>query len=53
MPYKSNAQRRYFHFAESQGKISPKVVKEFDSASKGMKLPEHLKKFKKLKKAMK
>lgn len=40
MPYKSDSQRRYFHWAESQGKISPKVVNEFDKASKGKKLPE-------------
>lgn len=40
MPYKSDAQRKKFHVLEEQGKISPKVVKEFDSASKGMKLPK-------------
>lgn len=52
MPYKSNAQRKYFHAAESRGEISPKTVKEFDKASKGKKLPEHVKgsKFSKLKK---
>lgn len=43
MPYKSDAQRRYFHFAESTGKISPDVVNEFDQASKGKKLPDHVK----------
>jgi len=45
MPYKSDAQRKYFHYAESKGKISPKVVKEFDKASKGKSLPEHVKEF--------
>lgn len=40
MPYKSEAQRRYFHAAASQGKISPKTVKDFDEASKGLKLPD-------------
>lgn len=44
MPYKSDKQRKYFHYAEKAGKISPKVVKEFDEASKGMKLPERVKK---------
>lgn len=44
MPYKSQAQRRKFHALENEGKISPKVVKEFDSASKGKKLPARVKK---------
>jgi len=43
MPYKSDAQRRYFHYAEKAGKISKKTVKEFDRASKGKKLPERAK----------
>lgn len=47
MPYKSDAQRRKFHVLENQGKISKKVVDEFDQASKGKKLPEHAKKKKK------
>jgi hypothetical protein len=51
MPYKSEAQRKYFHAAEAKGDISPKVVKEYDKASKGKKLPQ--KKFSKLKKMMK
>lgn len=40
MPYKSDAQRRFFHTdtAKSKG-ISAATVQEFDSASKGMKLP--------------
>lgn len=44
MPYKSKAQAAKFHILEKQGKISPKVVAEFDQASKGMKLPAHAKK---------
>jgi hypothetical protein len=40
MPYKSEAQRRAFHAKEAAGEIDPKVVKEFDRASKGKKLPE-------------
>ena len=43
MPYKSNAQRRKFHAMEARGEISPKVVAEYDAASKGKKLPEHVK----------
>ena len=40
MPYVSDAQRKFFHTntAKKQG-ISTKTVQEFDSASKGMKLP--------------
>lgn len=44
MPYKSDAQRRYFHAAEDRGDISSKTVHEFDEASKGKKLPEKVKK---------
>jgi hypothetical protein len=40
MPYKSDAQRRYFHAAEARGEISKETVSEFDQASKGKKLPE-------------
>lgn len=43
MPYKSALQRRYFHYLESKGKMDPKTVKEFDTASKGLKLPEKVK----------
>jgi len=50
MPYKSDAQRRYFHYAEEQGKIKPSTVNEFDKASKGMKLPEKVSKFSRIKK---
>lgn len=42
MPYKSNAQRRFFHAAEARGEISSKTVKEYDRASKGKKLPEKI-----------
>lgn len=44
MPYKSTAQRKKFHVLEKQGKISKKVVDEFDRASKGKKLPKRVKK---------
>lgn len=47
MPYKSDAQRRYFHAAEERGDISSKTVNEFDKASKGKKLPEYKNKKKK------
>lgn len=50
MPYSSDQQRKFFH---SQGAkkagITNAEVKEFDQASKGMKLP----KFSKMKKALK
>lgn len=42
MPYKSDAQRKYFHFLESKGKLPKKTVAEFDKASKGKKLPERV-----------
>lgn len=53
MPYKSDAQRRKFHAMLKRGEISKKTVDEFDSASKGMNLPERSAKSvkKKLKKA--
>ena len=46
---------RYFHAAEARGEIDPKIVKEYDKASKGKKLPEKVKggKFSRLKKMMK
>jgi len=48
MPYASRAQQGYFHAAMERGEMSPKVVKEFDRASKGRKnLPYHVKKQKK------
>lgn len=43
MPYVSNAQRKKFHVLLEQGKISPKVVAEYDRTSKGKKLPERVK----------
>ena len=43
MPYASKAQRGKFHVLEREGKISPSTVQEFDSASKGMKLPQYAK----------
>jgi hypothetical protein len=54
MPYASKKQERFFHTKTARDKgIKPSTVKEFDKASKGMKLPEYAKgssKFKKLKK---
>ena len=42
---------RFFHTQTAKDKgIKPSTVKEFDQASKGMKLPERSSKFKKLKK---
>jgi len=43
MPYKSDAQRKFFHTdtAKRQG-ISAKTVREFDTASKGMSLPKKI-----------
>lgn len=41
MPYKSDAQRRFFHTDTARRKgISADTVKEFDQASKGRDLPE-------------
>ena len=44
MPYKSKRQQRKFHAMLSRGEISPKVVAEYDSATKGhyQDLPEHV-----------
>ena len=44
MPYKSDAQRRKFHAMEARGEISKATVDEFDRASKGLQLPDHVKK---------
>lgn len=50
MPYKSLAQERFFHTQTAKDKgIKESTVKEFDEASKGLKLP----KFKKLKEKLK
>ena len=43
MLYVSQAQRGKFHLLEKEGKISHKVVGEYDKASKGVKLPKHVK----------
>jgi hypothetical protein len=43
MPYRSAAQRRKFHAMLARGEISPAVVREYDRASKGKKLPERVK----------
>lgn len=48
MPYESQAQRGKFHAMEARGEISPKVVSEFDRASRGKKLPKHKKPLKKI-----
>jgi len=45
--YKSEAQRKKFHQLLKEGKIKESVVKEFDAASKGKKLPDRVKKKKK------
>lgn len=43
MPFKSKAQRRYFHAAADKGKISEDTVKEWEKKTKG-KLPEKVEK---------
>ena len=41
MPYKSDAQRKFFHTATAKKKgITSAMVEEFDQASKGKKLPK-------------
>lgn len=40
MPYKSNAQRRWAHSPTGMKELGAAKVKEFDSATKGKKLPE-------------
>lgn len=43
MPYKSDAQRKFFHTDTARKKgITPEMVEEYDQASKGKKLPEHV-----------
>ena len=42
MPYKSDAQRRYFHANADKLKAQGVDVKEWDEASKGTKLPERV-----------
>jgi hypothetical protein len=43
MPYKSRSQQRAFHAKLKRHEISPKVVQEFDAATRGhfSELPEH------------
>lgn len=49
MPYKSDAQRKFFHTDTAKAKgITPSTVDEFDKSSKGMKLPSKVKPKKKL-----
>jgi hypothetical protein len=44
IPYKSDAQRKFFHTAGAKkAGITAKEVSEFDKASKGKKLPEKIK----------
>lgn len=41
MPYESLAQERFFHTPTARKKgITPAMTKEWDQASKGMKLPK-------------
>jgi len=47
MPYRSDAQRKKFHAMLARGEISPQTVREWDEASKGLKLPKKVKKSKK------
>lgn len=50
MPYKSLQQERFFHSSGAKkAGITPAEVKEFDTTSKGLKLP----KFSKTRKALK
>jgi len=49
MPYKSDAQRKFFHAAAKRGDIAEDVVEEWDKASKGRSLPERVKSKKKKK----
>lgn len=52
MPYESDAQRRFFHSpGAAKAGITKDQVKEFDSASKGMDLPERVGKLKAMKDA--
>lgn len=47
MPYKSDAQRRFFHRATARAKgISAATVKEFDKESKGKELPKKIRRHK-------
>lgn len=49
MPYKSQSQRAFFHTDTAKAKgIDAKTVAEYDTASKGMKLPRKLGKGRKM-----
>lgn len=44
MPYVSNQQRKFFHTATAaKAGITPAMVKEYDTASKGLTLPSKIK----------
>jgi hypothetical protein len=42
MPFKSQAQRKFFHAAQERGDIPKSTVHEYDEKTKGKKLPEKL-----------
>jgi hypothetical protein len=44
IPFKSESQRKAMNAKASRGEISKKVINEFNSASKGLKLPQKIKK---------
>lgn len=44
MPYKSEAQRRFFNSEKGKEVVGEKNVKEFNKESKGLKLPEKVEK---------
>ena len=41
-PYASRAQQRLFHALAARGEMDPRVVREYDVASRGMKLPQRV-----------
>lgn len=49
MPWKSDAQRRWGHTAAGLKALGAEGVKEFDTASKGKKLPEKKRKLEAMK----
>jgi len=54
MPYKSLKQEAFFHTPEGEHKVGgPAVVKEFDNATRGKKLPKYAGDGSKMKSAMK
>jgi len=50
MPYVSDAQRKKFHAMKDRGEIDAATVAEYDKASKGKELPEHVKNMRKVRK---